>query len=60
MGTLPGVTVYDLWHCFLHVLYRLWSIGMAASHLEVITMRGRTREFGVIIIYGILGMFGLE
>jgi len=31
---------------------------MAASHLEVITMRGRTRKYGVIIIYGILRMFG--
>jgi len=28
---------------FLHVLYRLWPIGMAASHLEVIIRRCRTR-----------------
>jgi len=28
---------------FPHVLYRLWAIGMAASHLEVITRRSRTR-----------------
>ena len=27
-----------------HVLYRLWSIGMAESHLEVITRRSRTRK----------------
>jgi len=28
---------------FPHVLYRLWLIGMVASHLEVITRRCRTR-----------------
>jgi len=28
---------------FPHVLYRLWLIGMAASHLEVITRRCRTQ-----------------
>jgi len=36
-------------HCLIRgngfpdVLYRLWPIGMAASHLEVITKRGRTQ-----------------
>ena len=28
---------------FPHVLYRLWPIGMAVGHLEVITRRRRTR-----------------
>jgi len=40
------------------VLYRLWSIGMAASHLEVITTRGRTRKLWLwswfMVFYGCL------
>jgi len=37
------------------VLYRLWLIGMAASHLEVITRRGRTQKnYGVVIKHGTL------
>jgi len=43
LGTPPSVTVCDLWPGFPHVLYWLWLIGMAASHLEVITRRCRTR-----------------
>ena len=42
------------------MLYRLWPIGMAASHLEVITRRGRTRKFWLwswcIVFNGCLGM----
>jgi len=43
LGTPPGVTVYDPWHWFPHVLYRLWPIDLAANYLGVITRRGRTR-----------------
>ena len=43
LGTPPGITVYDPWHGFPYVLYRLWPIGLAASHLEVITRRCITR-----------------
>jgi len=30
-------------NCFPHVLYRLWSIGLAVNYLEVVSKRGRTR-----------------
>ncbi|QCD78786.1 hypothetical protein DEO72_LG1g2422 [Vigna unguiculata] len=41
-GSAWRVTVYDpsLW--FLHVFYRLWPMGMAARHFEVLTRRCRT------------------
>jgi len=45
LGTPPGVTLRCVIcsNDFQHVLYRLWPIGMAASHLEVITRICRTQ-----------------
>ena len=43
LGTPLGVTVCDPWHGFPNVLYRLWPIGVATRHLEVLSRRGRTQ-----------------